>query len=534
MIRTVTTIIKRNSDFLFPIASAFLLILTSYPFNIWPFVFIALAPLFYFIYRSWDQGARLFWGVFLASFFPILSTSYWNLSSFVWVPEAHLFQSIMHIIPLPIAIFFGIATGLSSVFACKVATYFKKSPDLSLGYVVFVLPASLTLIEIGVNAFSRGYDFSVFAYSVHTLPMLVSLAAIGGAHFVSFIIIAFNTVVATACYIISKHADLTYQKCLWRVAPLIAYTIGAMGILGTGAYIYNKYLHHNQATTTVSVALIQNTDTFGGMFGTLDAKGVFRYEKVENLIKETGVASPDIIIYPYALADYVLRASSTPALATVDTAPVESIARWTTSVLPSTAFVSWDDTLRDGKVYSEIHYWKGGVLYGSYAKRIVFPFLDYTPPWLEDAGFYTTALDTAPMTLLQPPTILDGARIAGAVCSEITERGLVRENVRDANLLFSIGSNAMFATPMTDEFTLASAQFRAAENNRPVIRANRMGPSAIIDNRGTIISQMSPNQSGVLSREITLEIHPRKTLYSLTSDWLILSMCIILLMLLFY
>jgi apolipoprotein N-acyltransferase len=123
-------------------------------------------------------------------------------------------------------------------------------------------------------------------------------------------------------------------------------------------------------------------------------------------------------------------------------------------------------------------------------------------------------------------------RLGNAICSEVTERDLVRDNAQGTNVFLSVGSNAMFANEMTSQFTLASAQFRAAENNLPVIRADRSGPSAFIDMRGAITSQMYSGQDGVLTRAMTFEKHPRATLYQLAGDWLLVGLCLSLLLLL--
>lgn len=526
-------ILLRKQILLLPILSGCLLALTQYPFHFSFLIFIAFVPLFYFIHTSWQKVPEMFWGLFSFSFFLVLSISYFNLSGFLWAPEAHFFQTLMQFLPLPIALVSGGITGIIGVLGVKLVNFSKKLTSPSLHFLLFIFPIFLTLTEISITFFSKGYDFSILAYTLHTQSFFVSLASIGGIHFVSFVIFTINAIITTGFYIFFQQRDLPLRARLVSLIPLGAWTIGLSLLLGVATYGNSYYLHHDQETKSTTISILQNTDTFGGMFGTLDSEGVFRYETIENLIKEARKSNPDIIIYPYALADYVLRMGSTSTFS-VDTAPIESIAKWTASTTPDTTLVTWDNILHDKKIYDEIHFWKEGALYSSYAKRIVFPFMDYTPLWAQKYGFYTTSLDLTPEPQMQPPTLLNEVRIGSVICSEIVERELVRENVSDTNILFSIGSNAMFITPMIDEFTLASTQFRAIENNRPVIRANRMGPSAIIDNRGTIISQMSPNQSGVLSHEITLEIQPRKTLYSLTGDWLILSMCIILLMLLFY
>lgn len=520
---------RNKRSFFLPAVSAGLLIGALYPFHLSFLIFIAFVPLFYFIFTSWERTPEVFWGLFCTGFLSVLSISYVNLSGFLWEPDAHLFQTIVQFLPFPIALISGVGVGVIGVLGSTALRVLKAPRTPSLPYLLFALPACLTLLEIGLTSLLRGYDFSILAYVLHNLPFFVGLASIGGAHFVSFLIAVINAVIATGWYIFSQQKNAGVREAFYALIPLSAWVTGLSLTLCLGASGYVYYLHHDEEATVMSISVLQNTDTFGGMFGTLYERGTFRYPLVEDLIREAEKSRPEVIIYPYAFADYTLQTGPTAADDSPGAAPLESIARWTAATAPHTTLVSWDSTARDGEVYSEIHFWKSGALYGTYAKRFVFPFMDYTPRWAQRHGFYTTSFDLTPRLPAQPLVSLEGVRFGNAICSEINERGLVRENAEEANLLLSIGSDAMFTTHMTDEFTLASAQFRAAENNRPVVRANRMGPSAFIDAHGTILSSMRPGQSGVLSQEVVLETHPRKTLYQITGDWLTAGVCLILL-----
>ncbi len=526
--------VKKNFDLLLPILSALLLLLTTYPFNLWPFAFVALAPFFYFVYRTHGQHTTLFWGIFLVSFLPTLSAAYWNLSGFTLTPEAHLFQAVARLLPLPLALFCGVITGSIGVLAIRGITFLKKSHELTPLYLAFALPLFSTLIEVSVTMvsgfFSRGYDFSILAFSVHTLSSFVSLSAIGGIHFVSFVILAINAVIAITFYTFFQHEGLPLKTRMLNCVPIAACTLGAVVFFGAGVFAHDNYLHHDQPTSTISVALIQNADRWGGAFGSFDAAGTFQYQKLEDLIESARRSSPDIIIYPYALADFTLSASSTLVSLDRDTAPLSSVTAWVAKTVPHATFVAWNTTNDAETLHDVVHAWQNGYLHASYIKEIVFPYMDYTPQWAKDRGFYTTRRDITGATQQQSPILLDNMRLGSAICSEITERTLVRENAQGANIFLSVGSNAMFANEMTDQFTLASAQFRAAENNLPVIRADRSGPSAIINQRGAITSQMYSGQDGVLTSSFTFENHPRTTLYHMTGDWLLIGICLGLLL----
>jgi apolipoprotein N-acyltransferase len=78
----------------------------------------------------------------------------------------------------------------------------------------------------------------------------------------------------------------------------------------------------------------------------------------------------------------------------------------------------------------------------------------------------------------------------------------------------------MFSDSFAAEFDLASAQFRAAENNVAIVRANRFGPSGFIASDGRIIRKTSYDADGATIENVPYEEEPRRTLYSLTGDTL--------------
>lgn len=144
--------------------------------------------------------------------------------------------------------------------------------------------------------------------------------------------------------------------------------------------------------------------------------------------------------------------------------------------------------------------------------------MDYTPQWSQRLGVYSLPYDGTAGTSTAPISI-GKTSVGNLVCSEVSRPDSARENGKTADVLFAIGSEAMFTNSFPNEFNLLNAQLRATESGRMVIRANKFGPSAVIDARGNIISEMPYNQSGILFAKIPIQTERRTTPYAILTEY---------------
>ncbi|MDO8593791.1 MAG: hypothetical protein Q7R59_02755, partial [bacterium] len=82
--------LRERLPYVLPIVSAFIVVLTLPPFNLWSLILIALVPLYFFIFQE-ENVHKVFAG---ALFFGLIFSGYIfsiTLFSFTWIPEAHLF-----------------------------------------------------------------------------------------------------------------------------------------------------------------------------------------------------------------------------------------------------------------------------------------------------------------------------------------------------------------------------------------------------------------------------------------------------------
>lgn len=488
----------KETWWLLPSASALALVLAFHPFNLWPLCFVALVPLYYFVASAPNRPLRqVFLGGFVTGGVFALSLSYFTVIQFRWIPEAHLFSDIVHFGFIPIGLLGGLLCG---VF-CTLAYRMLRSRSVLCN--ILAGAAAYTLGEIVLYAACGGYYFAMLGYAAAPLPFFVGFAPIGGAFLVSFVVALINSAIAEGLVAL-PHNAVRYGAA-----------VGVLAAVLVGAYALDtRYL--NSAMPSLgqfSVVSIQDSSRDSVGFGT-EQGGVFVFPALAERIIAAAAGAPDLLIYPFSPVEGALYAGEKPSFnKNILVASRDAFVAWTKPLAPaSTMLMVWTTLYKDAKFYNVFEYLQGGVLVAEYRKRDLFPFIDYTPQWAQKLGFYTTQID---MTAGESGTVLIGGISASALlCSEIHQQDLSRGDARNSLLLVSSGSEAIFVDGVASEYSLKAAQFRAAESNLPAVRANVLGPSAIINRDGSVVSRLDRGQSGTLRGSIELQA-PHITLYSI-------------------
>lgn len=164
-----------------------------------------------------------------------------------------------------------------------------------------------------------------------------------------------------------------------------------------------------------------------------------------------------------------------------------------------------------------------------YAKRRLVPFGEYVPlgelvPFIGNLA--RQAGDFQPGT---EPTLLRWGQeeLAMAICYEVVFAAPVAEQVRaGATILATITNDAWYGDSSAPHQHLRAAQFRAAENRRPMLRAALTGISAVIDTQGRVLESLGVEARrrapGMIRTRIAGE--GSSTLYS-RAPWLTLIAC---------
>ncbi len=484
-----------------PLFSGVLLTLSFYPFDLWFLSFVALVPIFLLLNTNGAiPGKKIFLGGFIVGAIFSLFLSFFTLFQFHWLQETYLFVWLIKLLPVPIAVISGTVVGLTFLLYKKIS--FNKPVD------IFILAAVSVLIEIIQSNLFVGFNNGLLAYASHNLTPLLKLSSVIGVFGVSFIITLVDSFIAF--FILRPD----YRK------KIIVFALSSFTIILLISGANNYYLKSENGYQTAKFAIVQNTDR-KNVLG--DVKNNELYLAHQGLIAEARYYKPDFIIYPFSLfngylADDVKNVTN-DGLKKATLMDFAGLGKWINeNAGAESVFINWINVVRDNSVYPEMIFWQGKNQITTYQKRSLFPFMDYTPEIFKKIGFFTTSVDGSRSVLNNLPIQIKGVKFGPLVCSELFHSELSRKDALSSNVLISIGSEAMFADEIPGKWNLIVSQFRAAGNNRPLVRANILGGSALIDENGKVIKEMEFNKTGVLIGEINYKKSPKNSLYSYFGD----------------
>lgn len=490
-----------------PFFSAFLLTLSFYPFDFWFLGFIALVPLFYFVnFSAKISLSKIFRGGFIVGAIFSLFLSFFTLIQFHWLPETYLFVWLVRLSPLLIAIVSGLVVGSALVGYKKLA--------LNRLIDIFLLASFSVLIEIIDSKIFFGFNNGLLAYTAHHLPFIMTLSAVIGVIGVSFIVNLTNALIGFF---------------IWRPdyrRKIVLSGLISLAILFLMNFLNQLYLNSGESDyLSKKFAIIQNADR-QNIFGSFQ-NSRFSFPKAEYLIDIADSAKADFIIYPFSLINGYLADDLSKVedkgLKRAIVGDAESLGEWIAEQTGSQPiFINWINVVRGDKLYPEMLFWQNKNQINYYQKRKLFPFMDYTPEIFKKIGLFTTSVDASASPFsgglaIEMPN--NDVKFGPMICSEIFKSEISRRDSFYSNVLISIGSEAMFGNEIPGKWNLIVSQFAAAANNRPLVRANILGGSALISDKGKLINTSKFNKTGVLVGEIKYKKSPKRTLYGYFGDW---------------
>lgn len=169
---------------------------------------------------------------------------------------------------------------------------------------------------------------------------------------------------------------------------------------------------------------------------------------------------------------------------------------------------------------------------GIYHKQKLVPFGEYTP--LRSVFSTLLQIFDLPMSSLnkgpsgQAPLTAGDFSVAPFICYEVVYPDFVRRFAKSADYLVTISNDTWFGASWGPLQHLEMAQMRALENGRYMIRATNNGVSAIINEKGEVISRTAQFQAEVLSG--TVQIFDGRTPFSYWGSWPVLLICLFLIL----
>jgi len=161
-------------------------------------------------------------------------------------------------------------------------------------------------------------------------------------------------------------------------------------------------------------------------------------------------------------------------------------------------------------------------------KRHLVPFGEYVPlpGWLPFPDGLARNIGDFSAADRATPLALGDHRLGVAICFEITfAREVVDHVTAGADILATITNDAWYGDTAAPHQHLRAARFRAAENDRPVVRAALTGISALIESDGSPSAILGVGERGILRGFA----RPRttRTLFS-RAPWLTLALSVVL------
>ena len=521
-----------------PILSGLLLFLSYPPQNLWFLVFLALVPLFWFLFSEKTSDKQAFWGSLISGFIFIGGLFVWLFytAPFEWlgVTTRKGFVGTL-ILMIVLWIFQVFLLGVLWGFFLK---FLKKSIKNNFGLFSFFvfIPFFWIIFEyfrawafefiwLGKETFfGPHWTFGNLAYSLHKVPFLIQTADMWGIYGISFLIVVINS----AIFLIIKNFKEKNGK---RLKNFSAYL--AILIVFSFLFIYgNAKLKTEYGNEEREIALIQTNFLSGANFNPYHTREVL--DTLLGLLQnpEAIKKTPDIIIAPEGMgivsasgsskiAKYLLRDFWKPGQIYLENKKITEKSKENKSRL------FYYDLEKEEPI-------------GYYEKRLLVPNGDFLPYIAELlSGFFFQDNNKFKERLYQKgeinsPTQTPKGIIGGTICSSILSPEINREMAYGgAEFLAVVSSDSPFhGAKSLLEQNLAMSKFRAVENRKFFAQATNMGHSFVLDPHGAINAISGKTGNEIIFAKITL--NQQKTPYTKHGDWFVFAGFIVLAMKLSY
>jgi len=350
-------------------------------------------------------------------------------------------------------------------------------------------PAAWLVLPEAVRAVTTfGFSWAFLGNAAADLPAIRQWAAVGGVALLSALIVAVNAAVAL---VLASPSGARRQRACVAAALLMAgawaggRALLLMPLSAEGAMIPAAALQHHKPA--------YHTSDFA-------RTGLDRsYLPLVHQALQTGAK---LIVLPESIALGTVSLDGSPsgakppewqhARAAWD-AQLAGLLRGTGSTV-----VIGLDTVEEGRDHNTLVAWTEHGIAGRYHKRRLVPFSEYHPAgwgrWvIRGRSQYSFGQGSQLITI-------DGTPVGGFICQEVLFPWVTRRSVRDgAQLLVSGGNDGVFSDPAVARVHADTAQLRAVEARRWIIRAMKTGISGIIDPYGREV-QRSRSEEPVILR----------------------------------
>jgi apolipoprotein N-acyltransferase len=450
--------------------SGALLILSFPPYNLGWLGWVALVPILLSI-----SGRNLWQSFFLGYFCGLI---YFGLV-FRWVFDIPGYTFLHHSILIAyLSLYFGLfGLLLSLFFKCSGATIeFFAAPFIWV-----------SLEYLRTNMGFMGCPYVWLGYTQYNHPMIIQIAAIAGAHGISFLLVMVNSGLAALGLKV-----LYRSKTLQPVKNNLISSKGLILLCSTAAFLFILTICYGIAVISkpiigkeIKVSVVQGNIEQSKKWDPIQA--AFIMETYVGLTRKAQKDQPDLIVWPE---------TATPGFVLNNNALLQ---RTTQLIRESNAYLligsSEYPKLQKGTIKiglfgnTALFFSPDGKIIGQYLKIRLLPFGEYLPyaetvPWSwVNVPKVNPTLPGREFTIFQSATF----RFAAPICWENLFPEIPRIFVkRGAQFLANITNEAWFDRGFGPRHYVISSIFRAVENRVYVVRCTNTGISCFIDPNGRI------------------------------------------------
>jgi len=529
---------KKNLWLVLPLLSGVLLFLAYPPQNLWFLTWVALIPLFYFLFSEKTSFKKAFWGGAIAGFVYMGGLFIWLFytAPFEWLGVSSqkdfrlvlllmiilwLFQIIL--LALSFAAFSWLAkriirknSGLFS-FLLIIPSFWIVFEYLRAWWFEFIWLGKETL-------FGPHWTFGILAYDLHKIPLFIQSADIWGIYGISFLIVLINSIF----FFFVKSA--VEKKKLFS-AQIIASCLIIIVVFSFLSIYGNLKMKNREIGQERKIALIQTDFVSDNTFNSY--RGEEKFNIILDLFKkpESLGQNPDFVVAPEGMG-------------IVTTTGGIKIAKYMLKDFwqPGQIYLESEKIIdENNKTKSRLFYYdlENESPLGYYDKRLLVAngdFLPYFTRFLFGLYSYKSNFEQRLYQKgeIDMPTQTPKGIVGGTICSSIVSPQENRQITNNgAEFLAVVSSDAPFhKSNALLEQNLAMSQFRAVENRRYLAQATNMGYAFLIDAQGKIIAKSTDFGNKILFANI--QLLDKKTPYTKFGDWIVFAAFVILLIALSY
>jgi apolipoprotein N-acyltransferase len=451
----------------------------------------ALIPLFLLISSHRAQAFRLGITMGLVA----------NLIIFFWVWKTFLAAGIAI---WTILLSWGLLALVLSLYFGVFSITYALIPGKTLKPIL--VSATWVVLESIRGFILTGFPWALFSHTQASHPILIQVASLTGAPFLSFLLVFSNCTFTRIIPINLRTKNVFREKMrdinLWIFISLLLLTVF------WGKTQLKTAPHEN--SPKINVAILQgNIDQY--------QKWNDQYERdirttYEALVKEATLQNPDLILWPESAVpgwypnDPRYRKWIQDLVQPTQTHHIVGAVRAMRNKDLNSAFLINTDGLPI-QIYDKLHLVPFGeyIPFGNALKKII--------PYLGQMGIFDPG---------DKPVLFSFGDVTATpnICYEAIFSSLIRKGVRmGANLIINITNDGWFLDTAAPEQHLVANIFRAVENGRPVLRAANTGISAIIDAQGRVIHQKPIMTRGILFGSVRLPLAEYQTVYGRWGEW---------------